>query len=178
VLFVGTHERQLDDKGRLALPAPFRSRLGDKCYLVFGDTACINVFPAPEFEAVAAHLKARVLRGEISLQQQRVVASSATLVSLDKQGRVNVDAALRAYAGLSVDQPVVVTGNFDVVEIWSPERFRQVHEVGTNDLAGDLGPLALSAQLAAQPAATSATSATTDKEDRGIVDEAPAPPAQ
>ena len=138
MLFVGTHERQLDDKGRLALPASFRTHLGEHCYLVFGDDQCINVVPATTFESMAEQLMARVERGEVSLQRQRAVSSSATLVTVDRQGRVNVEEKLRAYAGLSTDQKVVVTGNFRVIEIWSPERFAQVNSAGTSDLAGDV----------------------------------------
>ena len=138
VLFVGTHERQVDDKGRLALPASFRTHLGEHCYLVFGDDQCINVVPAATFEAMAEQLMARVERGEISLQRQRAVSSSATLVTVDRQGRVNLDDKLRAYAGLSTDAKVVVTGNFKVIEIWSTDRFAQVNAAGTDDLRGEV----------------------------------------
>ncbi len=137
VLFVGTHERQLDDKGRLALPAPFRAHLGEHCYLVFGDDQCVNVVPSTTFEQMAEQLMSRVERGEVSLQRQRAVSSSATLVTVDKQGRVGIDEKLRAYAGLATEQKVVVTGNFRVIEIWSPDRFARVNAAGTSDLAGE-----------------------------------------
>ena len=126
VLFVGTHERQLDDKGRLALPASFRTHLGERCYLVAGEDQCVKVVPSDEFESMAADLKERVRTGEISRQYQRAVAASATPVTIDKQGRVNVEEKLRTFAGLVTEATVVVTGNFDVVEIWSPERFELV----------------------------------------------------
>jgi MraZ protein len=136
VLFVGTHERQLDDKGRLALPASFRTHLGEHCYLVMGDDQCVNVIPADQFETMAEQLMNRVERGEASRQRQRAVASSATLVSVDKQGRVTVDDRLRTYAGLRTDDRVVVTGNFRVIEIWAPDRFSAINDEGTSDLAG------------------------------------------
>ena len=138
MLFVGTHERQLDDKGRLALPAAFRAHLGEHCYLVFGDDQCVNVVPSATFEQMAEQLMARVERGEVSLQRQRAVSSSATLVTVDKQGRVSIDEKLRAYAGLATEQRVVISGNFRVIELWSPERFAQVNEAGTSDLAGQV----------------------------------------
>ena len=53
-MFVGVHERQLDDKGRLALPSAFRSLLGDACYLVHGDDRCVNVYSTEAFEATGA----------------------------------------------------------------------------------------------------------------------------
>jgi MraZ protein len=137
VMFVGTHERQLDEKGRLALPAPFRAHLGEHCYLVFGDDQCVNVIPSADFESMAMQLIARVEKGELSRQRQRAVSSSAAMVAVDKQGRVMVDDKLRAYAGLTTESRVIVAGNFTKIEIWSPERFELIHELGTSDLAGD-----------------------------------------
>jgi MraZ protein len=137
VLFVGTHERQLDDKGRLALPAPFRSHLGEHCYVAIGQDKCLNVIPADQFESMAEQLMGRVERGEMSMQRQRAVSSSASLVTIDKQGRVSIDDRLREYAQLTTESRVVVTGNFTTIEIWSPDRFERVRELGTSDLAGD-----------------------------------------
>ena len=136
MLFVGTHERQVDEKGRLALPAPFRAHLGETCYLSFGTDQCIDVVPVDQFENMAAQLMAQVERGEVSRSVQRVVSSSASLVKVDGQGRVNLDEKLRNYAGLSTDQRVVVTGNFTKVEIWSPEVYERVQSEGTSELAG------------------------------------------
>jgi len=136
VLFVGTHERQLDEKGRVALPAPFRSHLGEHCYLVFGEDQCINVVPADTFETMAEQLMAQVERGEVSRQRQRAVSGSATLVAVDKQGRVNLDERLRDYAGIGTEQRVVVAGNFKVIEIWSPEIHQRITSAGVDDLAG------------------------------------------
>ena len=45
-MFVGAFERQLDDKGRLALPAAFRVRLGEHCYLAKGPDKSVTVVPA------------------------------------------------------------------------------------------------------------------------------------
>ena len=94
-MFVGVHERQLDDKGRLALPSAFRAFLDDTCYLVMGDDRCVNVFARDEFEQMARDVMERVRNGEMSLNRQRALAHSASLVSLDKQGRVTIDDKLR-----------------------------------------------------------------------------------
>ena len=160
MLFVGTHERQLDDKGRLALPAPFRAHLGETCYLSFGTDQCINVVPADQFETMAAQLMAQVERGEVSRAMQRVVSGSASLVRVDGQGRVNVDENLRRYAGLRTEQPVIVTGNFTNIEIWSPDVHARVQAEGTSELAG------------ANPPAPATPVATTRKE-RGSTRQTP-----
>jgi len=137
VLFVGAFERQLDDKGRLALPAAFRVRLGEHCYLAKGPDKSVTVVPAPTFEAEAAAMTARVAAGELNRNTLRAVAASAVLVNLDKQGRVNIDEMLRTYADLHTDQPVIVAGGFDRLEIWAPHRYARVNAAGTDDMAGD-----------------------------------------
>jgi MraZ protein len=136
VLFVGAYERQLDDKGRLALPAPFRAHLGEQCYLAKGLDKCIDVIPVADFERVATEMMEAVKRGEVSLQRQRSLAFSAVLVNVDKQGRVKLDDTLRAYAEIDDDTMPMVAGNLDRLEIWSPERYRRVNAVGDDQLAG------------------------------------------
>ena len=137
VLFVGTFERQLDDKGRLAVPATFRDRLGEHCYLAKGEDKCVTIVPAVTFEEEAAAMAARVRMGEVSRNQLRALASSAILVSFDKQGRVIIDEQLRTYADLALGEAVTVAGGFDRLEIWRPQRFALVNDDGTGDLAGN-----------------------------------------
>ena len=136
VLFTGSFARQLDDKGRLALPSHFRKLLGGRCYLSKGLDQCVSVVPPAVFAAEAAEMTARVRNREVPRDQLRAVASSAFPVDLDKQGRVTLDETLREYAGLNVGQPVVVIGAFDRLEIWSPERYAAENDAGTAGLAG------------------------------------------
>jgi MraZ protein len=136
-MFVGAHERQLDDKGRVALPATYRSHLGEHCYLVKGTDKCVEVVPSDEFEQYGRELIAKVERGELTLNRQRAIASSAVLCGLDKQGRINIDEKLRDYAELVPETQVVVAGNLVRLEIWSPERYARIDAEGTDDIAGD-----------------------------------------
>ena len=136
-MFVGAHERQLDDKGRVALPATYRAHLGEHCYLVKGTDKCVEVIPSEAFEQFGRELIAKVDRGELSLNRQRAMASSAVLVTLDRQGRVNIDEKLRTYADISLESQVIVAGNLVKLEIWSPERWARIDAEGTDDIAGD-----------------------------------------
>lgn len=137
VMFVGAHERQLDDKGRVALPATYRAHLGEHCYLVKGTDKCVEVIPSEAFEQFGRELIAKVERGDLTLNRQRALASSAVMAAVDRQGRVNVDEKLRAYAALALESQVVVAGNLTRLEIWSPERYARVDAEGTDDIAGD-----------------------------------------
>ena len=136
-MFVGAHERQLDDKGRVALPATYRAHLGEHCYLVKGTDKCVEVIPSEDFEQFGRELIAKVERGDLTLNRQRALASSAVLATVDRQGRVNVDEKLRTYAELDLESQVVVAGNLTKLEIWSPERYSRIDAAGTDDIAGD-----------------------------------------
>ena len=135
-MFVGTYERQLDDKGRLALPAPFRTLLGEHCYLAKGMDKCIEVIPADVFESDARETMEAVKRGDLTRSRRRTLAGSAALVAIDRQGRVKLDDTLRVYAELALESPVAVAGNFDRLEIWEPARRSEVDLAGDDDLAG------------------------------------------
>ena len=136
-MFVGVHDRQLDPKGRLALPASFRPRLEPRCFLSIGRDKCVDVLTTETFLAVANDVMEKVRRGEMDRKEQRALSSNMVEVSVDAQGRINVDEKLRQYAGLELNSRVIVSGSFDRVEIWDPERHQRISDSGTQELAGN-----------------------------------------
>ena len=135
-MFVGVHERQLDPKGRLALPAAFRPRLEPRCYLAFGRDKCIDVLTAEAFEQVAQEMLEKVRNGEMSLNERRALAANTIEVTIDAQGRINIDEKLRSYAEVVLGEKVVVAGSFDRIEIWEPVRHERNISAGTEQIAG------------------------------------------
>jgi len=136
-MFVGVHERQLDDKGRIALPSTFREVLGEeRCYLVLGEDRCVNVYSRETFEDVARDIKERVRRGELPMSRQRALAHSALSVPIDKQGRVTIGDELRQYARLELGTKVVVAGNLDWAEVWNPEHYERIAADARGLMAG------------------------------------------
>ncbi len=135
-MFVGVYERQLDERGRVALPSSYRGELGDHCYLFFGDDGCVSVRSVDTFESEAAEMVAKAKRGEVSRNRLRAFASSASQATIDKQGRVTLDARLREHAGLEPQAAVVVLGNIDQIELWDPEAHRRNEMAGQHEIAG------------------------------------------
>ena len=129
-MFFGLHERQLDDKGRVALPATFRTDLGDRCYLVIGDSRCIDVYSSDEFENRAREMIEAVKRGDETNERRRALAHSATQATIDKQGRVTVEEKLRDFARIPLSSKVVVAGNLDRVELWSEAVYTEIADRG------------------------------------------------
>jgi MraZ protein len=135
-VFVGVYERQLDERGRVALPPNFRTELGEQCYLSFGDDGCVSVRSVQSFEAEALELIEKVKRGELSRNRQRAFAASATPATVDRQGRITIDAELRARTGLAPQEAVMVLGSLDQIEIWEPAAFHANEESGSAEIAG------------------------------------------
>ena len=49
---------------------------------------------------------------------------------------MNIEEKFREYAGLDLNSKIVVTGAFDRVEIWNPERQGRIAAEGTEKIAG------------------------------------------
>jgi MraZ protein len=115
-VFLGTHQPRLDEKGRLFLPARFRDDLAGGLVITKGQERCLYVFPAAEFAAMTQRMAAAPVTSKAGRDYMRVLFAGASDEIPDRQGRVMIPAALRAYAGL--DRDVVVIGANTRVEIW------------------------------------------------------------
>jgi len=115
-LFLGTHTPRLDDKGRLALPAKFRSDLAGGLVITKGQERCLFVFPMAEFSRITELLRTAPVTQRSVRDYSRVFFASASHEVPDGQGRITVPAQLRDYAGLSKD--CVVIGANSRVEVW------------------------------------------------------------
>lgn len=133
--FLGAFERQIDVKGRLALPATFRARLGDTCYLTLGADSSIAVFTSEKFSQEAERITAAQERGEISMNFLRAFSANALAIEPDAQGRIYLDQRLRRHAELDVKSPAMVAGRIDRIEIWSVERFERSVSAGEQEFS-------------------------------------------
>ena len=114
----------------------FRPRFEPRCYLAFGRDGCVDVYTPEAFEQMATETMEKVKQGEISRDEQRALAANAFDVTVDAQGRLNVDRELRDYAGLQLGTKVVLAGSFDHVEIWNAETYERVVARGGASLIG------------------------------------------
>jgi len=120
-VFLGSHNHNLDAKGRLAIPARFRDELSRGLVLTRGFDRCIALYPMTAWESLAARINELSFADPDVRQFRRMVFSEAVDVQLDGQGRILLPAALRAFAG--IEREAVVIGVHSSVEIWNPERW-------------------------------------------------------
>ena len=140
-MFLGEYEHNLDDKGRLAVPARFRDDLGDGVVITRGFDRCLMGFPRPVWTTLAQQVSNLSLGQGEARNLRRLLFSGAADVMLDRQGRILIPQNLREYAGLG--EQVIVAGLNTHFEIWSNERWREVLD------SLDVNASAIAEQLAA-----------------------------
>lgn len=120
--FLGSYLHQVDDKGRLSLPAAFRRDAGDRPMVLLQVHAeALTLFPEASWEEVEARLRELLRRQPEARPHVLAVTARATEAAPDKQGRILVPQRLLASAGIRGS--ALLVGAIDRVEIWDPERF-------------------------------------------------------
>jgi MraZ protein len=140
-VFLGTYAPKLDDKGRIILPAKFRDELEGGVVLTRGQDRCIYVFSTREFEELHERMRQAPVTSKQARDYMRVFLSGAHAETPDKQHRVTIPAALRAYAGLDRDLAVIGAGSR--AEIWGAEAWDEyltANEAAFADTAEEVIP--------------------------------------
>lgn len=136
---LGEFQHSLDDKGRLAIPAKYRSLFAEGAVVTRGFEPCLVLYPLSEWDSWAEKVSSLPAGQEDARQLMRLVFSSATDVELDKLGRVNVPGYLRRYAAL--DGEVTLVGVGARFEIWDRAKWddnRQIVEQHGAEIARQL----------------------------------------
>jgi MraZ protein len=120
-MFRGATPIALDGKGRLAIPTKYRDMLMQRCggrlVLTQDPSACLLLYPLPDWEPIEERLNKLPSFDEISRRMQRLLVGSATSLEMDSAGRILLPSLLRDRARLERD--VVMIGQGNKFEIWN-----------------------------------------------------------
>lgn len=116
-MFMGEYYHNIDQKGRIIIPAKFRELLGESFVLTRGLDQCLFGYPHEEWQALENKLKTLPFTKKDARAFTRFFFSGAAECEVDKQGRVNIASPLRDYAQL--EKECVVIGVSNRFEIWS-----------------------------------------------------------
>jgi len=129
-LLLGTYEHQLDDKGRVSLPARFREVLstgGDTRLVLTTNVdpagSCLVAYPIQEWQAFQERISALPQFDEAVIRLKRLHVAGASECVPDRQGRILIPPVLREYAGLKAQ--VVFAGLGANLEIWDRARWEE-----------------------------------------------------
>jgi len=120
--FLGSYRYQLDDKGRVSLPAAFRREAPDQRFvLIQAYPPSLSLYPELTWAAVEERFLDLLGHQPEARSWVAKVLQNAVEVEPDAQGRILIPARLQEAAGL--DGEVLLVGLINRVEIWNPERF-------------------------------------------------------
>lgn len=120
--YLGSYLHQIDEKGRLNLPAPFRRDAdAGAMVLVHAFEDALTLYPEPAWAEVEARLRELVRRQPDARPYALSITARAAEVVPDRQGRILVPQRLQEAVGLA--GPTLIVGALDRIELWNPDRF-------------------------------------------------------
>ncbi|HEX5430225.1 MAG TPA: division/cell wall cluster transcriptional repressor MraZ [Patescibacteria group bacterium] len=141
-MFIGEYNLSMDNKGRMAVPAKFRSDLGAGAVLTRGLDKSLFLYPKQQWDEIARKLSKLPISQSNSRAFARLMLAGAWDVEIDKQGRMMVPEYLRKFASLT--KKVVVAGLYDRLEIWNETdwtKYKTDTERESSNIAEALGEL-------------------------------------
>lgn len=134
-MFIGEYKYVIDDKKRLAVPAKFRTGLGNKAVVTKGLDNSLFLYSKKEWQVLAEKLSNLPFSQSDARAFARLMLAGAMEVNIDKAGRILIPDYLKEYAGLKKES--VVIGLFNRIEIWSKDRWDE-YQKKTEPEVGDI----------------------------------------
>jgi MraZ protein len=116
--FFGRFEHSLDTKGRVVLPARFRTSFDAHAFATQHTDGCVALWTPEEFFKRLEAMERNQERSASDRNLARIWAGGSAEVEIDRQGRVAIPPYLREFARL--DGNVLVMGALERIEVWNP----------------------------------------------------------
>jgi MraZ protein len=135
-MFLGQFQHNLDDKGRLMIPARFRELLEGGAFITQGFDKCLMVMTEAYFKQVYERIEAMNLADPTARLLRRLILSNAYPVEVDKVGRILMPQNLRTFLGIENGE-LIVSGQGEYFEVWTPalwsEQMAQLQDTDANN---------------------------------------------
>ena len=134
-MFLGQFQHNLDEKGRLMIPARYRELLAAGAFITQGFDRCLMVMTDAYFAQVYDRINSMNLADPTARLLRRLILSNAYAVEVDKVGRILVPGNLRQV--IALDGEAIVAGQGDYFEVWNPadwnDQMDQLQDIETNN---------------------------------------------
>ncbi len=121
-MLLGEYNHNIDEKGRVSVPAKFRDDLGNTFIVTKGLDNCLFAYSKEEWMKFEEKLKTLPMTNTNARNFVRFFFAGATECEIDKQGRINIPQNLREYANFSKE--LCIIGVSTRVEIWDREKWQ------------------------------------------------------
>ena len=122
-MFLGQFQHNLDDTGRLMIPARYRDLLAAGAFITQGFDKCLMVMTDAYFKEVYERINTMNMADSTARLLRRLILSNAYPVEVDKVGRILVPQNLREFLGVSNGE-LTVAGQGDYFEVWTPAEWK------------------------------------------------------
>lgn len=119
LMFLGTYEHTIDEKGRMTIPARFRDLILDGAYITLGFDHNLMVLTNDVFSNLSARINSMSITNSTARDLRRLMFANAVQIETDKAGRILIPIFLRTMIQLEGQAIVIGVGNY--FEIWSPQ---------------------------------------------------------
>jgi len=134
-MFLGQFQHNLDDKGRLMVPARYRDLLAAGAYITQGFDRCLMVMTETHFMEVYTIINSMNMADLAARELRRMILSNAYSVEVDKVGRILIPQNLREFLGITSGE-LTVAGQGEYFEVWTPAEWKvqmdKLHDVEAN----------------------------------------------
>jgi len=141
-MFIGEYQGNIDDKGRIAIPAKFRAQLETKVVVTRGLDNSLFLYGVEEWKKLAEKLASLPISTANTRAFSRLMLAGAMDCEVDKQGRIILPGYLQTFA--KINKKIVFAGLFNRIEVWSEElwtAYKEQTEKESNNIAEQLGSL-------------------------------------
>lgn len=132
-MLMGEYHHTIDDKGRIFVPAKFRPELGEQFVVTRGLESCLFVYSMNEWNKIVSKLNTLPFTKQSVRNFSRFFLSGATIVELDKQGRINITSPLTTYA--SLEKECIIIGVGERLEIWNEKAWNEFLDQNIDDMS-------------------------------------------
>ena len=132
-MLMGEYHHTIDDKGRIFVPAKFRPELGEQFVVTRGLESCLFVYSMNEWNKIVSKLNTLPFTKQSVRNFSRFFLSGATIVELDKQGRINITSPLTTYA--SLEKECIIIGVGERLEIWNEKAWNEFLDTNIDDMS-------------------------------------------
>ncbi len=143
-MFIGEYRHNLDSKGRIAIPAKFRSVLKKGAVVTKGLDGCLFLYSKEEFLKIAKNLSQLPISQARARAFSRHMLAGAMDLEFDNQGRITLPEYLRNFSLLK--KGVIIAGLYDHLELWNEDswnKYKKEAEKNSNSIAEELGNLGI-----------------------------------
>ena len=141
-MFIGEYQATIDEKGRISIPAKFRTQLNSTVVVTRGLDNSLFLYNLDEWQKLAEKLSSLPISSANTRAFSRLMLAGAMDCEVDKQGRIGLPPYLKEFA--QINKKIIFAGLYNRIEVWSDElwtTYKNQTEKESNAIAEQLGSL-------------------------------------